>query len=145
VEYADVDVTVSFTGRQTIYVDGKLIGSAAGLAICIGFSDQVFYLYLCDDGWEVVAVTTANSLSEIKTRAELWYSGIGNKWVKSPYSEEDFRRHLEEQRAEFRCSFCGKWDWEYRELFAGNGVTICDYCVREFYNIAEQHKNPDEN
>ena len=133
VKYATTDPPVVFTGRQVIYLDGKLLDAAPRLAICENLSDQRMHLLLCDDDWNVIAASTGDSLVEVEEMAERWYRGIEDKWIKSPYGEEEFRKYAGDQREELRCSFCGRWDWEYGQAFSVQGSNICDVCVRSFF------------
>lgn len=141
VKYARVDSSVMFTGHQVLYVDGKLLGAVPQLAICQNLADKRMHLLLCDENWNVIGASTGDTVDELEENAEHWYRGIKKKWIQSPYSDEDFMRYIEDQRGQFRCSFCGRWDWEFGELFSDQDCNICDICVRSFFNILEGRTN----
>jgi len=132
IQFADAGPPVLFTGIQSVYVGGQLIGPAPRLAICQQVSDMAFYLFLCNERWEVIAAVGGDRVSSLISRAERWYQGINAKWVSSPYSDADFQRYLDAERGDMRCSFCRRWDWEYSVRFSHGKCNICDICVKDF-------------
>jgi hypothetical protein len=68
------------TGNTVHRVDGRVIGAAAGLAICQSTDSRGFYLFYCDATWKEIADTWHQSLDDAKAQAEFEYHGIGSQW-----------------------------------------------------------------
>lgn len=61
--YAVLDQTVSYTGRISVYVGGKLLSPVPRLAICENLArDGDFLLFYCTETWEVLGVGGYDSL-----------------------------------------------------------------------------------
>lgn len=133
IKYADASAPVIFTGKQTIYVDGVLVGPAPRIAICRNIPDDELYLFLCDENWEVIAVgSSGRDVADQTNRAERWYQGIVSNWIASPYNDDDCTKYQDKEYGEARCSFCRRWYWEYTVLFSENKANICNLCVKSF-------------
>ena len=79
--YANVDTTVSHTGRIEVYVDGERLPPVPCLAICENLSHEGdFLLCYCTEGWDVLGVGSYDSLDVAKQSAEVAYAGISKKW-----------------------------------------------------------------
>ena len=133
--YAVVDSSVEFTGRTTMYVDGKELGAVPRLALCqnIDAEDEIV-LFHCDESWNVLAAGgTATTLQDAKADAAISYRGIDRKWIDTGLSEQDARRWLERTFPDSMCSFCGKLPIEFSSLVRGHRAGICDHCVRKFF------------
>jgi hypothetical protein len=129
--YAVVDKTVIYTGRSTLYIDGKLLGAVPCLAICELETGAVLLLF-CDEKWNSLGIVESRSLAEAQKRAESEYEGLSTKWVSANVSEEEAARYLNEQGDSLRCSFCGKSPEEVQQMFSVATACICDGCVRSF-------------
>lgn len=82
--YAVVDSSVAFTGKITLTVDGKLMGPAAGIAIC-KYDDQLDILVLhCNKQWLSFGASGYPTLEEAVSRLEVAYAGISSKWQVLP-------------------------------------------------------------
>ena len=68
------------TGRTTHRVDGEVLSPAAALAICQYDGDLQYYLFYCDDKWNVRTDTCHSSISEAKSQAEFEYEGVSALW-----------------------------------------------------------------
>jgi hypothetical protein len=57
--YAIVDESVVFTGKQQVYVDGKLLGRVPCLALCqnVAPDEDEIMLFHCDEQWNAVGVS----------------------------------------------------------------------------------------
>lgn len=61
-------------------VHGQMLGPARGLAICRYNGDPGFYLFYCDDQWNVLADTWHDSLAAARSQAEFEYEGVADTW-----------------------------------------------------------------
>jgi hypothetical protein len=131
--YAVVDSSVQYTERQTMYVDGKLLGAVPRLAICQNIGEIQLLVLHCDEEWNVLGVSGGqNELEKAKSHIERAYAGIGTKWIDTNVSVEEATAYRREQAGDDVCSFCGRTCYEVRQLVAGENGRICDICVREF-------------
>ena len=79
--YAVLDDSVTYTGRITTYVSGKLLGPVPRLALCENLAeDSDFLTFYCNDDWEVLGVGGSQSLEAALSTAERAYSGVKEKW-----------------------------------------------------------------
>jgi hypothetical protein len=142
IEYAEVDASVRFTGRQTLYVDGKLLGPVPRLALCQNFDASDVMLFHCDDEWNVLGVGGGPTLEAARELAERAYAGISAKWIKSRFSREDAEEWLSESWGEGRCAFCGRTPHQVHLMVKGStGARICDICISEFGRDIAQGKH----
>ena len=79
----------AFTGRLRLNVAGEWLGQVPRLAICtIGQSSELVVLH-CNESWDVLGVQGWNipgvdspsSLSEVMSRVEHYYQGMGAYWI----------------------------------------------------------------
>lgn len=89
-EYAIADSSVEYIERQTLYVDGKLLGQVPKLAICQNYKERDLLLFHCNKEWEVLGAVFYKSIDELKKRIEREYKGINKKWIKVA-SPNDFK------------------------------------------------------
>jgi hypothetical protein len=68
------------TGNTVHRVSGRVIGSAAGLAICQSTDGRGFYLFYCDSAWEEITDTWHQSIDDARAQAEFEYEGISSHW-----------------------------------------------------------------
>jgi hypothetical protein len=123
---------VSFTGKQCIFVDGVKVGAASRVAVAFNERCNDYLLLLCDELWQSFAVAGFPTVDEAIETAERWYAGISSHWVRTDFSPEQDRRHLEEYFDGEMCSFCAALPNQVKSMFEGNGAWICDKCVIEF-------------
>ena len=145
IEYAEVDASVRYTGRITVYVDGKELGPVPRLAICENMDDASdLLLFYCDREWNVLGAGGGPSLEAVRETAERAYSGISAKWLKSNFSREEAKRHLDEHWGDQRCAFCGRTPNQVHFLVQGKtGARICDICVSELKEELKVEANRD--
>lgn len=79
--YSSIDQRHRFTGDCKQKVAGINTGEMAGLMICFHEEEQAFYLYGCDDEWNVVTDTWHKILVDAKQQAEFEYEGISKTWI----------------------------------------------------------------
>jgi hypothetical protein len=132
-EYASVDNSVKFTGRLSLYVDGKALGAVPKLAICQNMAeDPETFLFHCDADWNVLGAGAYPSIEVARARAEDAYAGISQKWLKAPYSLEEAENFVSESWGNHRCAFCGRTPNSVHVLVEGRtGAKICDICIGE--------------
>src|SRR6266536_2135910 len=136
-EYAIVDNSVVFTGRQSLFVDGKLLGAVPFLALCRDLVSEEINLFHCNLRWKVIGVSGGSTIVGTKELAERAYCGISTKWTTSPYTEDQVVQQLEKTWGRHRCSFCQKWPWDVQQIFEGPRSSICDECIGSFAKILE--------
>ena|SRR5690348_3084191 len=79
--YACVDDEVTYTGRITLYVGGKLLGPVPRLAIAHNYyKPHDYLLFHCNSAWEVLGAAGYDSLAQAKEHAEVAFAGISRKW-----------------------------------------------------------------
>jgi len=71
------------TGGTRHWKDGKVMGPAAGLAICQYDDDSQFYLFYCDQEWAVCTDTCHSSLELAREQAEFEYEGVHGVWQRA--------------------------------------------------------------
>ena len=79
-KYAIVDSSIRYTGKITVHVDGKLVGPAAGLAICKYDNEDSVCIFYCNENWEVFAAGGYPTVEKTVERMEVAYSGSSKKW-----------------------------------------------------------------
>ena len=133
---------MTFTGRTTIYVDGKLLGPAPRLAVCQEGDGPSVVLYYCDETWDVLAISGGggDTLGEVKERAERAYAGLAGHWNASPYSPQEVSRFLEEQEPLPACSFCQRSALEVEQMIVkeDGGAVICNICIDSLYHAMRE-------
>jgi hypothetical protein len=134
IEYAVLNASVGFSGRTSLFVDGKELGRVPCLAICEdkGVPRGVVVLH-CDLNWTVLGCAGFGSVAEAKERAEHTYPGLSACWVHALVSEEETERYLDELFRNQRCSFCGRRADHVKQLLQRSNARICDRCVAEFH------------
>ena len=79
-KYAIIDSSVTFTGKITLIVGGKLMGPAAGIAICKYDNQHDFLVLHCDKEWRSFGASGYPTIEEAISRLEVAYAGIYSKW-----------------------------------------------------------------
>jgi hypothetical protein len=136
--YAVVSPDVIFTGRQCVFVDGVQVGPAARLALAFNERTNDYLLLLCNDSWKSLAVIRFPSSEEAIEKAESYYAGIGSHWVRTRFSPEEDRRHLEEYFDGEKCSFCDALPNKIESMFQGDSAWICNRCVVELNGLLDE-------
>ena len=136
--YAAVSPDIIFTGKQCVLVDGVEVGPAARLVIAFNERTRDYLLLLCSDSWKSFAAIGLPTFEEALEKAERCYAGISNHWVRTRFSQEEDRRHLEEYFDGEKCSFCGALPNETASMFQGDSGWICDRCVVEFHGLLNE-------
>lgn len=80
--YSPNDERHRHTGNCKQIVAGELMEAANNLAICQYDSENCFYLFGCDENWNVVTDTWHETIEDAKKQAEFEYEGISNTWQK---------------------------------------------------------------
>ncbi|MBC7900569.1 MAG: hypothetical protein H7070_11020 [Saprospiraceae bacterium] len=80
VAYTVIDERHRHTGNCEQIVAGVLMGAALGLAICQYDGETSFYLFGCDENWDVLTDTWHETLADAKEQAEFEYDGISATW-----------------------------------------------------------------
>jgi hypothetical protein len=129
--YAVVDETVLWTGRQRLYVGEELLGPVPRLAICQREidGDADYLLVHCTEKWDVLGVIPNPSVDKLKEKAERWYCGINERWVKAEVPPEAAENWIREQVASMTCSFCGKPPLDVERIVSGRNACICGECI----------------
>lgn len=135
IAYAIVDSSVVWTGRQTLFVGGQLLGAVPKLALCrnLNPSDTDILLLHCNSEWHVLGASGAKTLEEAKARAERAYQGTTSKWIHRNISPEEARTWILKQSPTIVCSFCGRFPMEVDGLIEGTESAICFGCIKSFY------------
>ena len=77
--YSPIDARHQVTSNTMHIVGGTVLGSAAG--IVISGDEGSYYLFGCDENWDVLSDTWHETLEEAKRQAEFEYAGISKTWV----------------------------------------------------------------
>jgi hypothetical protein len=134
IAFASVGPSVQWTGRQTLFVDGELLGEVPNLAICKNIDSPLtdYLLFHCDNEWNVLGVSGAPNMEEVKEKAERAYKGISELWIEAHVSEEEAEQFARNAYTDSICSFCGRLPTAVEGLVQGPNVRICYQCINEF-------------
>jgi hypothetical protein len=131
---------------EKLFVGGRIVGKVPHLAICLDLGRDIGpMLFHCDERWQVIAISGAETVEAIKARAEENYPGVSARWVDLNVSPEEALHHYDEQSGSLKCSFCGRRPFELEGLVEGIGVAICRCCVEDFHRVfheAQDTTNP---
>lgn len=136
VSYATVDESVGFSGRQRLYVDGKLLGKVPKIVICRPLrknSTADLLIYYCDGNWDVLGVTQAASIVAAEREVERYYPGISRHWIAMAVTEPEAVEWIKMHHKDEICSFCGRLPFEFDAFVAQGSAVICSVCIDEFY------------
>lgn len=139
--YAFNDLDVEFTDRINLFIGkaGEMtkLGEVPNLAICESFGSKDILLLLCDESWNSEGVIGEfASVERAKQKAETGYRGVSDKFIPSPYSQEEENQFLLKEYSvdpdtnwwESICSFCGASPAKFRSTRA----SICEACIVAF-------------
>ena len=144
IAYAVLDSTVQCSGKQTIFVDGKLLGPVPKLALCenLGGDLKDILVFHCNDDWTVLGVSGAKPIEDAKASAERAYRGITPKWVATNVTEEEARTWIKENCDLMVCSFCDRLPGDYEQLIESkSGARVCNHCIDEHYQLIHEPTN----
>ncbi len=80
VRWSPIDNRHRHTGNCTNIVAGKVMGAAAGLAICQYDGEGAYYLFGCDAEWNSLTDSWHLTLEEALEQAEFEYEGVSATW-----------------------------------------------------------------
>jgi hypothetical protein len=89
IDGATVDMHTSIDGRHRAtgkcrqIVNGMIMSPASGLVICHYEGEDGFYLFSCDENWNVVTDTLHDTLEGAQAQAEFEYEGVSATWQTS--------------------------------------------------------------
>jgi hypothetical protein len=134
--YAIVDTSVSFTGRQRLFVDGKLLGKVPKIALCQSMDDSPtaanVLIFYCNDAWDILGIVGAETLGVAQAEVERCYSGISKKWILMQTTEIEAREWIRTNSHDVKCAFCGRFPSEV--FMSHNSIVICKACIDEFHD-----------
>jgi hypothetical protein len=78
--YTTIDERHRHTGNTKQIWNGVLLGPASGLAICQYPNESSFFLFGCDDKWNVRSDTWHETLDDAIRQAEFEYEGSQQTW-----------------------------------------------------------------
>ena len=81
IAYSPIDQRHRPTGGCRQMVAGVLQPPATGLAICQYKDESAFYLFGCDENWQIKTDTWHPTIEEAMTQAEFEYEGVRQTWV----------------------------------------------------------------
>lgn len=70
------------TGGCQHILNKVLLGPAKALVIAQYPGDKQFYLFGCDEQWNVITDTVGDSLAQVFNQAEFEYEGVSKTWRK---------------------------------------------------------------
>jgi hypothetical protein len=145
IAYAFVDESVQWTGRQTLFVDGKKLGPVPRLALCQNVSGSLrdILVFHCNDDWDVLGVSGGETLEASKASAERAYRGITAKWINTEVTEEQAIAWVKENHKDMSCSFCERAPGDFGRLIENKASTVrvCNYCIDEHYKWIHNGSN----
>jgi len=77
---AEIANDVSATGKAAHFSGNETLPKPRFLAIAQYPGDSGFYLFYCDDAWNVMTDTLHMTIAEAKEQAEFEFYGISNHW-----------------------------------------------------------------
>jgi hypothetical protein len=137
--YAFVD-DIPYRKWGALYRGEQLIEHVPRLAICINLGKDIGpLLFHCDDDWNTLGTSGAETIAEIKERAEKNYPGVSARWVDLNTSVDDALKHYDEQIENLKCSFCGKRPFEIEGgWLEGTKAAICRECVEKYHQVFQE-------
>lgn len=133
--YVFIPETIPYVARTTLYVDGMAIGRVPRLAIGENLSEgNLLHLFHCDDHWNVLGASGAQTLDETKALAERDFPGIDAHWVDLNTSVQAALAYYDADTDGPRCSFCRKRAFDMLSGWRnGENAAICRECVERYY------------
>lgn len=139
--YAFVE-DIEYRKAGALYSNDKLIEKVPCLAICVNLGEDIGpMLFHCDEEWNALGTLGADTIDEVKSRAERNYPGVDKRWTDTNVSVETALAFYDSQTDNMRCSFCGKRPFEVTTWVQGKTAIICSNCVTEFHRDLESGSN----
>jgi ClpX C4-type zinc finger len=133
VSYAFVD-DIAYRESGALYSGDKLVEHVPRLAICINLGENIGpMLFHCDEQWNVLGTSGADSVEQVKDRAENNYPGVASRWVDTNVTVADALRYYDHVDGR-KCSFCGKRAFEVDAWIERDHAIICKTCVETIFN-----------
>ena len=134
VSYARVD-DIPYRRHGRLFVGERLLEAVPRLAIVINLGKGIGppMLFHCDDEWNCLGTSGAESVTAVKAHAEKNYPGVSARWVDINTSIEDALRYYDEQTGSLSCNFCGKRPFETEGWVEGRAANICRACIETYY------------
>jgi hypothetical protein len=135
IAYAFVDASVEWTGRQSIFVGDEKLGPVPCLALARDVAGELedVLIFHCNDRWEVLGMTGAETLEAAKAITERAYRGITAKWIEVNVSAEEAQAWIHENYDHILCLFCGRTPQKFKSLVTQRLGAICNDCIDEFH------------
>lgn len=134
IAYVHIDTSIPYLAKTQLYVGGNLLGRVQALAICENLGPDLGpLLFHCDDQWNVLGASGAETVEGTILAVERNYPGLKDHWVWLSTTVEAALAYFD---ANFggRCSFCGKRAYEVAGLVESKSSCICRGCVEEFFH-----------
>jgi hypothetical protein len=128
--YLLIDVSMEFSGRTLLFVDGKELGEVPYLAICEKEKNGGVLLFHCTSDWTVLGCSSHKSITDAQERAEAIYRGSSSRWVDANVSREAAEAYLDELFGGDRCSLCGNRPHQVDSFISQGSDLICNHCAR---------------
>lgn len=97
--YTTIDARHIQTGKTTHIVDGMIFDNPAGLEICQYDGDSAYYLFYCDENWNVITDTWHQTIDDAIKQAEFEYQHSAQTWQKLERMNASTRRNNDELKA----------------------------------------------
>jgi len=131
--YAFVD-DIPYRKHGRLFVGDKLLEAVPRLAIVVNLGKDIGPLLdHCDEEWNVLGTSGADSVAAVMALAELNYPGVASRWVDVNISVEDALRFYDEKTGSATCDFCGKRPFDFGECVWGPSAIICRSCIEAYY------------
>jgi hypothetical protein len=120
--------------KTQLYVGDNLLGRVPALAICKNLGEDLGpLLFHCDEQWNVLGTSGAETIEATVLSAERNYPGLQKHWV---WLNTTVEAALAYYDATFggRCSFCGKRAYEVSGVVESKSACICRGCVETFFH-----------
>jgi len=130
---------VVWSGRSPRYSGDTLVEKVPRLAICSNLGKDIGPLLLhCDEEWNVLGVSGAGTIDDVKMRAEKNYPGVGSRWIAANVAVEEALKYYDEATEGLKCLFCGKRPFDVSGMVGSPAKAICRECVEEFYRVFQE-------
>src|SRR5262245_21974191 len=106
--YAFVE-DIAYRKWGALYSGDTLIEKVPRLAICSNLGKDIGpLLFHCDQEWNVLGVSGAATIDDVKTRAEKNYPGVASQWIDTNVTVHEALKYYDEAAEGLKCLFCGK-------------------------------------
>ncbi len=134
--YAIVDSSVTYTGKISLIVRGRVLPPAKCLAIVQQMGDDNVLYFHCTSDWYELGAGFCASVEDAKAYLNRGYQGLDKKWVDVNVSEAAAREYIERVQ-HTACSFCGVVPGDDGYLEVGPTAAICDKCFEKTHALFE--------